>query len=276
MSSALDFPTRREWVLRSGNTLVAVIPAICLVSHFQVGSWEVLYRPRQTGNVRRWGLPLMIPNFSRLARGIFQEQGTSLPLHGFGRLFPWQVLAYETAQLTLQQESSQLTRKSYPYDFVFTVQIAVTAQTLTYTLTMQNRGAQAMPIAPGFHPYFSVAQAAKAALRVEGLAGFAATAWDWERQPPDTPYPFARQVTIHFPGAGTLTIAEVAQQEEYLLKNMQVWTEPPRRPDHAFVCFEPTVSSEDALNRPADRLLIAPGEARSIVLQLRAQEERPA
>jgi hypothetical protein len=62
----------------------------------------------------------------------------------------------------------------------------------------------------------------------------------------------------------------------YSLANMQVWTEPASAPDHEFVCFEPTVSSEDALNRSADRLNIAPCSSRRIVLQLRAtplQEE---
>jgi galactose mutarotase-like enzyme len=57
----------------------------------------------------------------------------------------------------------------------------------------------------------------------------------------------------------------------YKLAVMQVWSEPANRPDHAFVCFEPTVGSEDALNRPADRLLIAPHSSQQIVLQLTAR-----
>ena len=85
----MDFPTPRELVLTSGTTKIGIIPDIDLVSHFQVDAWQVLYRPMQTGNVRRWGLPLMIPNFSRLKNGIFEEKGTTLPIHGFGRLLPW-------------------------------------------------------------------------------------------------------------------------------------------------------------------------------------------
>jgi len=52
---------------------------------------------------------------------------------------------------------------------------------------------------------------------------------------------------------------------------MQAWSEPAIRPDHAFVCFEPTVGSEDALNRPADRLTIAPHTSQNIALQLTAR-----
>ncbi|WP_376793503.1 hypothetical protein [Thermogemmatispora sp.] len=267
----LRFPTERELVLRAQETLVGVIPEICLVSHFQVGSWEVLYRPLATGNVRRWGLPLMIPNFSRLRNGLFLEKGTSLPIHGFGRLLPWSLLAADEHQVELQLESSETTRACYPYEFTFRVTVTVAPGALTYKLAMENRGVETMPIAPGFHPYFAVAQAAKPRLQVVGLPGFEANRIDWEHQPPDTPYPFTGEVTISFPERGMLTIAEVPQAGRYALHNMQVWTELPARPDHAFVCFEPTVGSEDALNRPGDRLEIAPGTTTSIVLQLRAQ-----
>ncbi len=71
MADFMNFPTPRERVLKYGATTIGIIPEICLVSHFQVGTWQVLYRPMTTGNVKRWGLPLMIPNFSRLKNGIF-------------------------------------------------------------------------------------------------------------------------------------------------------------------------------------------------------------
>src|SRR5215471_20857073 len=102
MAEFMQFPTSRERVLTSGSTTVGVIPDICLVSHFQVDSWQVLYRPEETGNVKRWGLPLMIPNFSRLRDGIFQEKGTSLPIHGFGRILPWTVTDMSETALTMQ------------------------------------------------------------------------------------------------------------------------------------------------------------------------------
>ena len=61
------------------------------------------------------------------------------------------------------------------------------------------------------------------------------------------------------------------REAPYSLANMQVWSEPASAPDHEFVCFEPTVNSEDALNRPADRLNIASHSSRQIVLQLIAK-----
>lgn len=271
MADVMRFPTERELVLTSGNTSIGVIPEICLVSHFQVGEWQILYRPMETGNIKRWGMPLMIPNFSRLKDGIFQEKHTTLPIHGFGRLLPWTLTGQDEHTLSIQLTSSEATRTDYPYEFTFTATIATSERTLTYTLSMENRSDEMMPIAPGFHPYFAIAQRDKARLHVENLLGFDVSAFDWQNDPPDTPYAFQHHVTIQFPHSGTLTIREQPIDGNYALANMQVWSEPANKPDHAFVCFEPTVGSEDALNRPADRLNIPPHSTRQLILQLVAQ-----
>jgi len=267
----MTFSMQREGVITCGDTTIGVIPEICLVSHFQVGPWQVLYRPMETGNVKRWGLPLMIPNFSRLNNGIFQEKGTTLPIHGFGRNLPWTVIEQQQSSITIQLMSSDATRPNYPYEFTFTSAITAGEETLTYVLTMENRCDEVMPIAPGFHPYFSVAQMDKAKVVTDGPSGFAVSAFQWDTNPPDNPYPFPHRVTIEVPRSGTLIIEELPQQEHYQLSTMQVWSEPVTKPDHDFICFEPVVTSEDGLNRPADRLNIAPHSSQQIVLRLTAR-----
>src|SRR5438874_7097929 len=139
MADFMKFPLSREHVLTKGNTTIGIIADICLVSHFQVGSWQVLYRPAETGNVKRWGLPLMIPNFSRLKDGIFKDKNTALPVHGFGRNLPWTVVEQDTTHLSMQLNSRDATRPDYPYEFTFNASIAADEGTLTYTLTMENR-----------------------------------------------------------------------------------------------------------------------------------------
>jgi len=270
MLTMMHFPIPREYVLTCGNTTIGVIPALSLVSHFQVGSWQVLYRPMETGNVERWGMPLMIPNFSRLKDGLFKQKGTTLPIHGFGRSLPWTVIEHDSGHISIQLMSNSVTRQNYPYDFTFVATIEAGEKTLTYTLTMENRSDEEMPIAPGFHPYFAIEQQDKAKLVVDGLPAFDAAAFDWDTRPPDDPHPFPHHVAIGFPNRGTLAIAERHEDARYVLSNMQVWTEPASAPDHEFVCFEPTVSSEDALNRPADRLNMAPHSSQHSVLQLTA------
>ena len=266
-----QFPMPRELVLSSGNTKIGVMPDICLVSHFQVDQWPVLYRPAETGNIKRWGLPLMIPNFSRLKQGIFQEKGTTLPIHGFGRILPWTVTEQNQSSATLQLMSDEHTRAQYPYDFTFTAHIVASAGTLTYTLMLENHSDEIMPISPGFHPYFTVAQEDKAAISLEGLTGIDMKTIPWATQPPDDTFIFPHTATFHIPHHGILTIAEQPWQEGYSLKKMQVWSEPETAPDHNFVCFEPIVTGEDGLNRPADRLNITAHSTYQIILQLKAQ-----
>lgn len=270
MADFMQFPSAREHVLLDGDTTIGVIPELSLVSHFQVNTWEVLYRPMETGNVKRWGIPLMIPNFSRLKDGIFVEKGTTLPIHGFGRNLPWSVYQQDQTSITLQLKSNEETRRDYPYEFTFSARIEVGQGTLTYTLTMDNHSDESMPIAPGFHPYFTIAQAQKARMIVEGLAGFVASNVQWDSNPPDTPYPFPHKVTVQMPTHGTVTIAELPQDGQYKLKTMQAWSEPISKPDHDFVCFEPVVTGEDGLNRPHDRLNIEPHGKQTIVLQVTA------
>jgi galactose mutarotase-like enzyme len=267
----MDFPTPRELILTCGTTRIGLIPDIDLISHFQVDSWQVLYRPMHTGNVKRWGLPLMIPNFSRLKNGIFQEKGTTLPIHGFGRMLPWTVTEQGEASATLQLQSSEATRSNYPYEFTFTATITAGEGSLTYTVTMENRSDEVMPIAPGFHPYFTVTQSDKAKLATSGLPDFDPKAYQWDTQTPDTPYPFPHKVTVRIPRRGVLTITEQPVNGQYSLSSMQVWSEPINAPDHEFVCFEPIVTSEDGLNRPQDRINIPPHETRQFTLQLTAQ-----
>jgi galactose mutarotase-like enzyme len=271
MANFMSFPAQREYVLSSGDTTIGIIPDNNLVSHFQVASWQVLYRPVETGNVMRWGLPLMIPNFSRLKDGIFKEKLTRLPPHGFGRLLPWTVIEQNKTSISLQLMSSDATRADYPYEFTFTTTVAVGDGTLTYTLRMENRSDELMPIAPGFHPYFAVKQADKTKLTTDGPLGFAVASFNWDTQPPNNPYPFPHHVSIQFPHQGTLTIAELPIADRYSLSTMQVWSEPVTTVDHEFVCFEPVVTSEDGLNRPQDRLNIAPQSSHELVLQLSAQ-----
>jgi galactose mutarotase-like enzyme len=272
MTTELKFPMSNERVLRVGDTYIGVIPEYGgLVSHFQVGDWPVLYRPRETGNLKRWGIPLMIPNFARLKDGFFREKGTTLPTHGFGRDRPWAVTVEDATSLRMQLTSSAETRVVYPYDFIFTATITVGVGTLTYTLTIENQSDEVMPIAPGFHPYFTVAQEDKVRIVTAGPADFLPATAQWETQPPDNAYVFPQRVTIQVPRYGTLTIAELPWEGHYSLATMQIWSEPPSAPDHNFVCFEPVVASADGLNRPEDRLNIAPHATHTLSWQIVAQ-----
>ncbi len=194
-----------------------------------------------------------------------------MPAHGFGRNLPWDVLEKTDESITLQLLSSDATRPDYPYEFTFTVTIHASMGELIYRVVMENRSEEGMPIAPGFHPYFSVEQEKKSRIVTDGPPGFAVADFQWDTNPPNNPYPFPHTVTAQIPDYGTLTISEEAVNGQYALKTMQVWSEPVTAPDHAFVCFEPVVTSEDGLNRPEDRLNIPPHSTQQIILHVRAE-----
>ena len=271
MTDFMSFPTPRERVLTYDDTTIGIIPELCLVSHFQVGDWPVLYRPAATENVRRWGIPLMIPNFGALPDDLFVDKGTKLPMHGFGRQLPWSTIAQDDTSITLQLMSNDKTRSQYPYEFTFTATIAVGEWALIYTLMIENRSNEVMPIAPGFHPYFSVAQEDKPAIVTDGPVGFSAHDFQWDTNPPNNPYPFPHEIHVELPHYGRLTITEQPILQQYSLATMQVWSEPASAPDHNFVCFEPVVASAGGLNRASDRLNIAPHRSHQIILQCTAQ-----
>jgi galactose mutarotase-like enzyme len=135
---------------------------------------------------------------------------------------------------------------------------------------MENHSNEVMPIAPGFHPYFAIAQHDKAHIVTDGLVDFSADQIQWDTHPPDNAYPFPHQVTVAIPRRGTLIINEQPWNNQNSLKTMQIWSEPASAPDHAFVCFEPVVASANGLNRPQDRLNIAALSAHQIIWQLAA------
>nr|BBH89399.1 hypothetical protein KTC_41500 [Thermosporothrix sp. COM3] len=272
MEKPTDFPMQQERVLTCGDTTIGILPEINLVSHFQVGNWPVLYRAIGTGNVRRWGMPLMIPNFSRLKDGLFEDKGTSLPMHGFGRLLPWSVTAQTPRSITLQLDSNETTHAQYPYDFRFLTHIEVSENTLTYTLTMENHSSEVMPIAPGFHPYFAVGQAEKAQVITDGPEGFAIDQFQWDTNPPDRLYPFTNhELNVQIPKGGFLSIRELPVNGSYSLAHLQIWSEPVTAPDHEFICFEPVVAGENSLNLKQERLNIQPGSSHQLILQLHAR-----
>lgn len=270
----MQFPQSTELVLRSGDSVLGVMPQGNLVSYWHIDNWDVLYRPYETGNLHRCGLPLMIPNFSRLQDGIFLDKQTHLPMHGFGRDQLWQVLHQSEDAIALELKSSPETSAIYPYNFTFRVFYGLKTngerRMFFYRLTMENHGQETMPVAPGWHPYFTVAQEQKAQVIVSGVEGFSAQDWDWDQHPPDQAFPFRGQVQLGFP-QGVITIEEITQGEKRLLSEMQIWSEAADKPDHNFICFEPVVvGGLNGLNRPDRRLEIAPGETKSIELAFQA------
>ncbi|MCC7000333.1 MAG: aldose epimerase [Deltaproteobacteria bacterium] len=251
------------FTLRDGDTLVEVVPARgALVTRLRVAGREVLYLDRATledpsKNVRG-GIPLLLPFAGRLAGDRFVPAGTTMKQHGFGRNLAWSVPndhPHSPDQLTMVLEASAATRAQYPYDFRAQHTVQALPRGLQLTLTIDNRGDTALPLTPGWHPYFSCAPAAKAAIRSD-VSGLEHSRFTDEREFDfGLPVPPATLATFQVPGLGAVALS-FGPALEYL----QLWSLPGRD----FVCLEPFVAAPDTINTPAARASdLAPGATRS-------------
>lgn len=151
-----------------GRTVVALQGAHVMA--FQpAGRDEMLWvSPKtllQEGVAIRGGIPLCLPWFAHGPDG--------KTMHGFARVKDWTVTAVErlesgATRLTMELSGDAATNALWPHAFYFRLEIEA-GRTLKMAMTVENRGADAAPLAFAFHTYFAVPDVAKA--RVSGLDG---------------------------------------------------------------------------------------------------------
>lgn len=257
--------------LIDGDARVGLVPERGgIVTGFFVGSRRVLYLDEATladpaKNVRG-GVPVLFPSPGPLAGGRFSRDGKSgaMKQHGFARDLPWRVLSTDERSATLELAASDATRAQFPWDFALTYETSLLGRRLRIDQRIENRGADPMPYAAGFHPYFFVPDAEKARARVPTAA---TRAWDnvAKREialdgPIDLTQP---EVDMHLidHGKPTATLelegARVVVTGSDAYARWVVWTL--RGKD--FVCLEPWTAPADALNTGEGLRVVAPGES---------------
>ncbi|MGE5610952.1 MAG: D-hexose-6-phosphate mutarotase [Bacillota bacterium] len=120
----------------------------------------------EAGKPIRGGIPIVLPWFGPNAND------PSAPAHGFGRLLPWTVeateeLADRSIRLVMRLDSSEATRKYWPYEFGLRYQITVGAS-LELSLEVLNRSSEAFRFEEALHTYFAVGDVRQVA--ISGLA----------------------------------------------------------------------------------------------------------
>ena len=232
-----------------------------MVTRFIVSDTSVLYLDVDTlrdptKNVRG-GIPVLFPIAGRLADDRYERGGASYTMkqHGFGRNMPWAIVDQATdggARLGLALTPTAVTRAQYPFEFRLTMTYLLSEGRLTAQMRVSNLGAEPMPISPGLHPYFQLADRNKGAARV---VTDATQAWDNHagavvalREPIDLAADVVDlHLLDHWPRAVTLTRPEDRDLELSLGvpdRVLVVWTERGRD----FVCVEPWTARANALN----------------------------
>ena len=168
-------------VLKAGDSVAEVIPERGgLVSRFTVEGEPVLYLDASTlapgGNVRG-GIPVLFPSPGVLPGGQYPVEGQAHPMrrHGFARDLPWEVRAQEEARVVLALGHSEQTLREFPWRFEALLTVSLENGALHLSFSAENRDTRPMPVHFGYHPYFHVPQANKAAAKVETDA---TRAWD--------------------------------------------------------------------------------------------------
>ena len=111
------------------------------------------------------GMPLLFPFAGRVfhegqpLRYALGGEVRHMPLHGFAYGLPWEVLSETPSSLTCRLTDSPGTHALYPFGFVLETHYTLEAHSLEVKVEIESRGALepslgAMPVAPGWHPFF--------------------------------------------------------------------------------------------------------------------------
>jgi len=113
----------------------------------------------------RGGIPICWPRFGNL--------DTSLPQHGFARIFLFELIKVEEiseylTQVHLQLKSSEASKEIWDYDFTLDIVFDI-AETLSISMTTTNDDAKDLLLTQAFHTYFKVKNIEN--ITIEGLEG---------------------------------------------------------------------------------------------------------
>ncbi|APR87519.1 hypothetical protein A7982_12868 [Minicystis rosea] len=243
------------------------------------GGRELLYLDRKTfedesANVRG-GVPVLFPSPGKLAGDAWShgEAHGAMKQHGFARNLPWTIDATGTddgAWARLVLAANDVTRAQYPWDFHAQFTYRLRGAAVAIEMRIENAGDTPMPFGVGFHPYFLVPDADKAAVRIPTRA---TRAYDNKNKREVLFEGFdltAPEVDMHLHDHGgaeaslQLPDMEIVLRGSAELAHWVVWTLGGRD----FVCLEPWSCPGNALNT-GDRLItLGAGEARSLWLRI--------
>ncbi len=257
--------------IAAGDTTAAVDLIGGRLASFAVGGQAILFAPVEPPpECRDWvdppgtwihaGSPLLFPQAGTLRDHRFVDAGTTLKSHGIVYQRPWSIEQREPSRLVIAVESDQATRRAYPFSWRLAQEITVGPRALRSAVHITNTDTVALPVAPGFHPYFVVPLDEKSRLQIDGVAGF---------RPPAGPDSMIDDVLVlpreplrvRWPSGGLLI---TTSDEHHCLV---VYT----APDQPFVCIEPWVAPPNSLNDPTARLSVSPGATLSLWMEVLVQ-----
>ena len=239
------------------------------------------------------GIPFLGPWANRLDEQAFYANGTryafdmalgnvrgAIPIHGFVTTNPhWQLVearadagsAWATSRLDFYKQPAWM--KQFPFAHTIEITHRLRNGVLEVATAIHNMSAEPMPVAIGFHPYFTLTDSP----RDEWTASIGART-HWLLAPTKVPTGATEPIARMFPDAQTvalrdydlddvfgdlirdssgravMTVKGKTQKLDVLLgprwRSAVVWAPKPASPgqDRNFICFEPMAGITDAMN----------------------------
>jgi galactose mutarotase-like enzyme len=255
---------RDEVTFQCGGTAATVAPERGgIMTSLVVNGKPVLYLDRATlwnedVNVRG-GIPILFPFAGRLLEDRFVDGASVIKQHGYARHRPWRVLERCADSLLLELPPDDEAMTSYPFRVSLQQRTLATARGVHIEVRMHNGGSDPAPVAPGWHPYFSVPAADKARVMPADVPGLTP-----EMFPADREFDFglaapaAGRARFQIPQLGRLTLSFSPE-----MRFLQFWSQPGKD----FICIEPFSGPPNVINTPA-RMMLAPGSTRTVWMRM--------
>lgn len=232
-----------------------------------------------TQNVRG-GIPVLFPSPGKLEgeRYTFGGHERAMKQHGFARRCAFREVSRSAtlgeraqAEVALELVATEATLAEYPWPFRLRIHYALRGDaSLTLTAELTNTGAEPMPFALGYHPYFAVPDGMKSACRIPTES---TRAWDnvlHVGRDLATIELGSGEVDLHLetPTSGAELFTPLGRVSiGGHLTHWVVWTLPGRD----FVCLEPWSAPRNALNAGPGLTVLAPGESRALAVTFSAR-----
>ena len=255
-----------EIAIRHGDVEAKVSPARgALVSALEVAGKDVLYLDRvsfddESKNVRG-GIPVLFPHAGKLADGIFLAADTRMGQHGFGRNRQWSITERKPWRLRMSITPDAESRGIYPYDFVAEQTCTALPTGLEVELCVVNKGDKALPVSPGWHPYFNCPAGRKGDVRGD-VPGLHTDQFGNDREFDfGLPAPQNGRACFDVPSLGRLELSFSPE-----MRHMQFWSQPGKD----FICLEPFTGPNNTINTDR-RIDVAPGTAHTFFMRIEVE-----
>lgn len=261
-----------------------------IITQWHIHDTQILYfdaeRFSDPSQSVRGGIPILFPICGNLPDNTYSLKDSdhtfTLKQHGFARDLPWSVsdrsANADEARLQLTLESSETTRRVYPFDFLLTYTYRLQGDRLILEQQYSNTGDRPMPFSTGLHPYFQVegTPAAKSQLQLEIPATQYTDHLTHTEQPyrgsldwsvPEIDIAFrpisAQQASIRDPKRQV----QLSLEYDSAYTTLVFWTVEGKD----YYCLEPWSAPRNALNTSVDLLNLAPGESQTLTVTFTAQ-----